>query len=297
MAEKIVSNWEIKHHNSANEAYVPVKFVYGDISVDWWIPIEYRRTGVHLVDAGESKIKTYISEVYEICRPDQWEGFRAEQQEFWKSRRDGETKEFFDVLNSSFEWKSASDFPRNPNPARRFQRIKELGFTVATKISRQGPETQYLLVPVPRGGAAGYEYFTTEIRQRIIELLGSRDAYEGRVERTNVLVVDHKFPESRWDPVTRRESLDGMSDSELVNDFQLLTNQRNHHKREVCKRCVETGERGTPFGIEFFYEGSQFWNESIPKRGKDAEAGCVGCGWYDLEMWRSRLNQSLSEDS
>jgi hypothetical protein len=32
----------------------------------------------------------------------------------------------------------------------------------------------------------------------------------------------------------------------------------------------------------------------VPKQGKAAEAGCQGCGWYDLQAWRDSLNNSLN---
>jgi hypothetical protein len=73
------------------------------------------------------------------------------------------------------------------------------------------------------------------------------------------------------------------------NDFQLLTNQRNQQKREVCRHCYQTGKRGLIYGIPFFYKGSIDWNRSIPQRGKEAEKGCVECAWYDIERWRKEL--------
>jgi len=34
--------------------------------------------------------------------------------------------------------------------------------------------------------------------------------------------------------------------------------------------------------LPFFYEGNENWDPSIPIKGKSAEKGCVGCGWYDI---------------
>jgi hypothetical protein len=50
------------------------------------------------------------------------------------------------------------------------------------------------------------------------------------------------------------------------------------------------------FGIPFFYEGSTKWDSNIPKIGKEAEKGCVGCPWYDIELWRNKLIEKLNKD-
>ena len=79
--------------------------------------------------------------------------------------------------------------------------------------------------------------------------------------------------------------------------FQLLSNQRNQQKREVCRECFQTGKRGTIYGISFFYEGSQFWDKRFPPKGKDAEAGCIGCAWYDIAKWREELINVIKKAS
>jgi hypothetical protein len=66
-------------------------------------------------------------------------------------------------------------------------------------------------------------------------------------------------------------------------------------KREVCRTCYQTDIRGFPFGIKFYYQGDETWDKNIPKKGKDAENGCHGCGWYDLEIWRNAINKKLTD--
>jgi len=39
-------------------------------------------------------------------------------------------------------------------------------------------------------------------------------------------------------------------------------------KREVCRSCYQTGQRGVLHGINFFYAGSEYWDNDIPKRGE-----------------------------
>ena len=149
-----------------------------------------------------------------------------------------------------------------------------------------------ILVRLPRGGQTGYEVWTPKLRARILKVLRNYDAFEGK-QITRHLLPDHKFPEIRWDSETREENPDYMTDVVIRKKFQLLSNQRNQEKREVCRRCYQDGARGTPFGINFFYEGGPTGPNGIPCRGRAAEQGCIGCGWYDLQAWRDALNKSF----
>jgi hypothetical protein len=85
-----------------------------------------------------------------------------------------------------------------------------------------------------------------------------------------------------------------MTDAEIEKKFQLLSNDHSLLKRYACENCFKTGKRGTPFGIKFFYRGSENWPQRVPPVGSEAEAGCVGCGWYDFAKWREALNLKLS---
>lgn len=287
-----------RDHAKASERYVDVRFRYPGKTVEWSVPIEYRRTGVHLSEASDPEIMAYLTKVYRECHPTKWSTWRATQSQFWATKPNAVvTKPFFDILASQFRWCSVpSDLPANPNWARRIQDLKEFGYTLAmqTRFDERLERscTHLLLLPISRGGITGYEMWSQALRNRIVTALGSYDAFEARKGRTEGLLPDHKFPEIRWDSDTRRESLEGLSENEIRRDFQLMTNQRNQQKREVCRRCYQTGKRGYPYGIKFFYEGDENWPDNTPKRGKNAETGCVGCGWYDLERWRSAITEA-----
>lgn len=84
-----------------------------------------------------------------------------------------------------------------------------------------------------------------------------------------------------------------MTDQEIRDKFQLLSNQRNQQKREVCRNCFQTGKRGTIYGIDYFYKGTDTWDSTIPQKGKAAEQGCIGCPWYDIDRWRQELNSLI----
>lgn len=126
-------------------------------------------------------------------------------------------------------------------------------------------------------------------RQELFVSLYGVNAYESKPTTAKGLIPDHKFSEVRWDNNTKAENLMEMTDEEIIRKFQLLDNQRNQQKREVCRNCFQTGKRGVIYGIPFFYKGSEDWNVKIPAVGKLAETGCEGCAWYDIERWRLEL--------
>jgi hypothetical protein len=288
-----------RSHAKASERYIDVLFKFDDGSkLETSVPIEYRRTGT---DVPDDEVDSYLESVRAEVDPSKWISWKAEQTKFWADKPGAiVTKSFFDVLASEFKWSCATcRLPSNPNFARRIQDLKEFGYTLATNISRPCPTcskntTQLILLPVRRGGLTGYETWTPALRAKIISLLGAFDAFEAKVTRKEGLLPDHKFPEIRWDAETRRETLEHLTDAEIQGDFQLLSNQRNQQKREVCRACFQTGIRGTIYGIDFFYDGESTWDPSIPKQGKAAEQGCVGCGWYDINTWRSELLKKIS---
>lgn len=152
-----------------------------------------------------------------------------------------------------------------------------------------------MLLPLDRVEIAGngYETWSPELRKRILRLFSYVDVYENTINRN--CLPDHKFSEVRWDSETKAENPDDMSDDEIQNKFQLLTNQRNQQKREVCRKCFQTGKRGTIYGIEYYYAGGLEWDPNIPVKGKEAEAGCIGCPWYDIERWRKEVIKKLAE--
>lgn len=134
---------------------------------------------------------------------------------------------------------------------------------------------------------------------RVLALYGHRDALENTQRTAGELVIDHRFPMIRWGQ--SEEALpDDVSDEVLRNKFQLLkkdaAGNHNQLKSRACETCAESGKRGTPLGIDWFYRGSQDWPDDIPTSGPEAENGCVGCGWYDFHSWQSGLNALIADN-
>jgi hypothetical protein len=287
----------LRTHMKASEAYVDVEFKWGRQSWKGSVPIWNRRANLEL--SSEAEIVDYLIDVRKEMTPGNREAWLLAQKVFWNSKpRASVTRPFFDAL-TTFDWTCAShELPQNANYARRIQDIKDFGFCLATDPSRRCERCeknthQLMLLPISRGEGSRYEVWSSSLRKRIIKVLKSYDAFEGRVAPASNLLPDHKFPTQRWDSTTSRPSLENLSDTEIVRDFQLLSNQRNQQKREICRACFQTGIRPKLLGISFFYAGNQNWPEGTPKTGKQAEKGCQGCPWYDMERWRNDLQQRL----
>ena len=290
-------------NTKASEEYVHVIFSYPDSNTKWdgWVPVQYRRTGVAIVDGDTEALENHLNSVYEQINPVNYPEWKKEQDKLWSSSRSVETKDIFYVLNDG-KWHCRNCDISNPNFARRIQDLKEMGYTIATHVNYKCPvcgnsrSTNLQLLPIKRVELAGngYETWSPALRKRIIKVLGGVDVYED-TSATHCL-PDHNFSEIRWDDDTKAENPDTLTDMEIKAKFQLLSNQRNQQKREVCRNCFQTGKRGTIFGIPYFYEGGPEWDENIPKKGKEAEKGCIGCPWYDIETWRKKVINKLQEE-
>ena len=67
----------------------------------------------------------------------------------------------------------------------------------------------------------------------------------------------------------------------------LLTSPNNLLKSRICEECAKTNKRGKGYKvIEFWYEGTEQYDESI---------GCRGCFWHNPSAWREELNKKIKE--
>lgn len=292
-----------REHSKASEKYIDVTIIQED-GFTWKgsIPYFYRRTGL-FIETPED-LADYLNKIYPLFSRNAINEFLQAEAKRWNTELRGKetTKGFFDKL-INLQWNSVQyDLPVNKNWARRVQDIKEFGYTLATDTRRQVEgesvtDTHIQLVPLPKGGVTGYEVMSPAFKAKAIALLRRINVYELSSANNHGLLPDHKFPEIRWDDKTRDENSDEMSVEEIKEKFQLIDNQRNQQKREACRKCFQTNMRGKLYGINYYYVGCEIWNPEIPKIGKDAEAGCVGCGWYDIQKWRESLNNFISENT
>lgn len=280
-------------NSKASESYVKTRFIQDDGFIwDTYVPYIDRRSALNITT--EKGLAEYLISLKPY--------FTRESMRKWKEKElkrgligGNVTPEFFKVLLSFRE--EFERFPNNPNPARRIQDIKDAGYTIASIPRPNGLKGfSRILLPIPINDRMGYEIFSPQFKARVIRLLKGKNAFEARETPRKALIPDHKFSEVRWDDATKAENPMNMTDLEIIKKFQLLDNQRNQQKREICRKCYQEGIRGTIYGINFFYKGSAKWDSSIPTRGKAAEEGCEGCPWYDIEKWRKTLNEEIKKE-
>jgi hypothetical protein len=278
-------------NTKASEEYVDTIFVQKD-GFKWqgYVPYQYRRTGLDIET--EEALAEYLISIKPYFVKEKMKKWVEEQEKFWateKSKADV-TLVFFKAM-CTFKW--TDKYPENRNERRRIQDIKELGYTVSTRLSNR--RTEDLLLPIPRGGKTAHETLSPQFKDRVIKLFKGFNAFEAKPTNSKTLIPDHKFSEIRWDENTKSENPMEMTDEEIVEKFQLLDNQRNQQKREICRKCFQENKRGEIYGIKFYSPGTAEWDESIPQKGKKAEKGCIGCPWYDIQKWREELNKKVKE--
>ena len=280
----------IRQHSKASEEYIDVEIIQ-DNNYKWVgsIPFIYRRSGLFL--RTEKEITKYLCDIKKYFTKENIEQFKQEELSYWQNTWT-DSKVTIPFFTELLKMKWTLSFPQNENPQRRIQAIKEKGYTIVSR--RKGRKTERLLLPIPRGAMSDYETISSTLKKQILNVLKATNIYELSSANKHGLLPDHKFSEIRWDEKTKDENPEDMSETEIKDKFQLLDNQRNQQKREVCRKCFQTGKRGKLFGINYFYEGTEDWDFQIEKLGKEAEQGCIGCGWYDIRKWRDSLNELLT---
>ena len=285
----VVTEWI--SNSKASEKYVRTIFVQDD-GFTWRTVVPYidRRAGLEIKD--EVSLAEYLISLKPYFTKKAMADWKKQEKKRGLIKGDV-TKPFFDVLLSFKE--EIERLPINNNGARRIQDIKDAGYTVASVPNAKDRKTSRILLPIPLNTEMGYETFTPQFKARAIRLLKEWNAFEARTTNKNAPIPDHKFSEVRWDEETKGENPMEMTDGEIIQKFQLLDNQRNQQKREVCRKCFQEGIRGSIYGIKYFYKGTEFWDSHIPIKGKAAEKGCEGCPWYDIEKWRKMLNLEIKK--
>lgn len=283
---------EFINNNKASESYVRTTFIQNN-GFEWETIVPYidRRAALNI--SNEEDLARYLISLKPYFEEDKMQQWKQDQLKNCKVGG-SVTPLFFNVLLSFKE--EFENLPANPNSARRIQDIKDAGYTVASIPRENGLGYNRILLPIPLNSERKYETFKPQFKARVIRLLKERNAFEARKTAKKSLIPDHKFSEVRWDENTKAENSMEMSDEEIIQKFQLLDNQRNQQKREICRACFQEGKRGTIYGIKYFYEGNENWDPNIPQVGKAAEKGCIGCPWYDIEVWRKKLNKHLDQE-
>lgn len=280
-------------HTKATESYVILSVFVDEAKREWYVPYVYRRTNTFIDGATElAEYLTKCKSLLTVSRVEEFKKIMAKKKKLLFSKNATVTFPIFKkLLMNCGKWVSNKAF-KSTNTQRRIQDLKESGFTISTKI--EDKITYHMLMPFDIVKAPTYESIPPKVRKAIFKALGKMDAYTNKMAGRSTL-PDHKFPEIRWtsETATANESL---TEEEMRKKFQLVPEYVNQAKREACRECFQTGCRGMIQGIKFFYKGNSNWPADVPRIGKEAEAGCEGCFWYDMAEWRRSLNNMIEEN-
>ncbi len=274
----------------AQESYIMVKIKFSTSYVwEGHIPHIDRRLGINIVDS-EHLIK-YLIEIKEYFSKENINKFKEDYSKYWEKNHP-KGKVTFSIFNDLIKMESIETIKyKTQNPARRIQAIKDKGFTVVSFLD--GGKYKRRMLPIFRKNGIEHQSFSKKFKDKIIKTLENKHAlYPEKKYHEDFFVIDHKFPNIRWDEHTIDYYSDSMTDDEMIESYQLLDNHSNMLKREVCKKCFNENKRGKILGIDFYYQGDEEWSHD-EVTGIRAKDGCVGCGWYDIKEWREKLQNKL----
>lgn len=192
------------------------------------------------------------------------------------------------------KWACSMCGSHSVQPAATFRTLKNAGWKFE-EISPQrwgrqqycpkcGQETtHYKLISLAQGEDKSRIGITQAQKRRVISVLSEADAFTGASVKSS-LEIDHKVPFDRLKEGTGDIDIDKLTNSQIVDHFQILTRDHNLLKDRACQSCIKTRIRPPFLGIEFWYEGDSHYC-----------GRCVGCGWHDGKVWRKKLNEVLAK--
>ena len=190
------------------------------------------------------------------------------------------------------EWTCGYCNSGSNQPAATFREIKKMGYVFEEVSPNRWGKTMFC--PVCNGDRSHYKLLsidpqvvekprctiTPSQRKRVLALFNERDAFSG-ASITSTAEIDHKTP---WSRLEHDIDIASLSNEEIEEHFQLLTREHNLLKDRACQYCIKNLKRPPLFGISFWYEG-----------GEDYNGTCIGCGWYDGNLWRMKLNEFINK--
>jgi hypothetical protein len=200
----------------------------------------------------------------------------------------------FDVL-SDLEWHCSECELSGSQPAAYIRDYRDEGFEFVSNTGAKGDydrrycetcddETTHrkMKYAFPSSKPITRKEMPELFKKRVRDLYDNRDAFDLSTP-SGTPEVDHRKPRIRWDE-SEDFDYEEMTDDEIREHFQILSGKNNLIKSRKCEQCVETGTRPPFFGIQFYYEGGEQYEDSV---------GCEGCGWYNPHNWREALHEQL----
>ena len=305
-----IVTYEVYQVNKMPDMFLEVEFTYPR-SAPWRtaIPILEKYQGINFTESSKEDVEEWIEQCYEDMAPTNAAAWCRNEERYWEEHETADkAKPLFDVLNHEDRYhhtywgcRQCTDVSLvNSQSASRIRALKkDHGYHIATKdvfcptCGKITTHDMLLRIPKRRGESQIRYNMSSSLKRRIKEHFSFTDACfdERYPEATKALVIDHKFPATRWAAGETR-NFNTMTDDEIDAKFQLLTNQTNLQKDRYCFRCFNEGIRGDFFGIKWYSQGNEHWEGA----NNSDENGCVGCPWYDLKEWKERFNEYLSQE-
>ncbi|MFC2099113.1 hypothetical protein ACFLSP_05145 [Bacteroidota bacterium] len=293
---KIASDYYTGEKTS--DVFREVVFQYKDYLWDGVLPKFLEKQGLDLTD--EEFIDS-IRRNYDFLNPVNRDKWIENSDTLWADHESATYKVLKALYSGEWECRVCGPVPQvNPQPAARLRDIKKRGYVIASMRkfckSCNASAMHDILVMIPiidERFISGNELrapMSEDFKKRVKGILNYREI-SFNVRRSGIeLLIDHKFPSQRWsEPEIPNGDL--MTDQQIRNKFQLLNNQMNMLKSRYCDRCVKENVRGDFMGIKWYYQGDEIWRGN----SKDDEKGCIGCPWYDIDLWRNKLQETLAK--
>jgi len=275
------------------DKYIEVVFIYRSSIWNGVLPIFLVYQGFQISD--DAKLDEFALNSYTLLDSINKVGWLKSREDLWTDKQKGPTYKVLKALESGiWECRVCGPVPEvNPQPSARLRDLKKMGYVISSKriqcnnCCKSTMHDILVLLSLLDIESAGKvrTSISENLKKRIKKLLGNKEACFNVLRPDKELLIDHKFPSQRWKS-GESENPDTLSNNDITSKFQLLSNQTNLWKSRFCDNCVSQNKRGAFMGINWYYEGDENWNGV----DKYDENGCIGCPWYDLEVWRDKLN-------
>jgi hypothetical protein len=252
------------------------------------------------LDLTDEEFDNLIEENYELLNPENKTDWITESDANWEDKTTATYKVLAALYSGEWECRVCGPVPNvNPQPAARLRDLKKRGYIIGSKrkqCANCDQKTMHdILVMLPSiekrfdHGNELRKPMSEVLKKRIKSILGYKEVCFNVVRSDVELLVDHKFPSQRWNE-PESDNPNDMSAAAIRQKFQLLSNQTNMWKSRYCDTCVKTGKRGDFMGTKWYYSGNENWEGQTP----NDENGCIGCPWYDLELWKAKLAEKTN---
>lgn len=289
-----------------NEYFIPEKTsdVFKEVEFEYqvknWqgaLPKFLEKQGLDLTD---EEFDNLLEENYELLHPDNKDGWILESDAKWNDKTSATYKVLAALYSGEWVCRTCGTAKVNDQAAARIKALKVKGYIIGSRRKQClicNKKTMHdILVMLPsietrfEHGNELRKPMSDVLKKRIKSVLSHREVCFNVVRTDVELLIDHKFPSQRW-IVPESDNPNDMSVAEIKKKFQLLSNQTNMWKSRYCDTCVKTGKRGEFMGTKWYYAGNENWAGQT----HNDENGCVGCPWYDLELWKSKLLEATNK--